>query len=384
MGGGGSRLALHLTDGQLRKIRELQELLATPLRFPDATSWTAACHEAVTDLFGVERSLLVLPNGAGEVQHDSPNLSREALRAYREALTGTRAGANRYGDPVLDRGMRRLAAAGVEIWTREIAERVSRVDLEAMPRFFPEVIRPHRLAGLLVMAHSLPEGRAMLHVFSDEGRRGDFGEEDVGVFRLLLPAFKAGSRAYALDSRRRSRLRTTLDLLQEGAAVFRGGTEVYRNRALRRLLSAEEREEELVQAIADCAGTLQRALEKRDAPGGDFDSSTELATPTNRYRLAASLMEGGYAQTPLTVLVVVRPAAPPLPDASELRERYGLTPRQAEVATLLIRGCSNREIADRLTISPHTARHHAQRVLEKTRLHSRKALALHLLGDGRS
>lgn len=85
---------------------------------------------------------------------------------------------------------------------------------------------------------------------------------------------------------------------------------------------------------------------------------------------------------PATVLVVVRPAAPLLPGEAELRDRYGLTPRQAEVAVILARGRSNREIAGRLGISPHTARHHAQRVLEKTGAESRKALALHLLRGG--
>lgn len=60
-------------------------------------------------------------------------------------------------------------------------------------------------------------------------------------------------------------------------------------------------------------------------------------------------------------------------------------PRQAEVALLLARGGSNREIPERLSLSPDTVRHHAQRVLEKLGIHSRKALALTLLDreDGR-
>lgn len=82
-------------------------------------------------------------------------------------------------------------------------------------------------------------------------------------------------------------------------------------------------------------------------------------------------------------MVTVHPAVPLLPGEAELRERYGLTARQAEVARLLARGRSNREIANRLGISPHTARHHAQRVLEKVGAPSRKPLALHLLADRR-
>ena len=374
-------MPLHLTDGQLRQIRELQELLIAPLRLPDTASWTAAVHGAATDLFGVERSLLVLPGVDGDVRLDAPNLADRSLEALEDALTGVGAGANRYGDPLLDRAMRRLAASGVEVWNRRIAERVSRIPLEEMPRFYPEVVRPHELEGMLVMAHSLPEGRAQMHILPAGSERTAFGHDALDVFRLLLPAFRAGSRAHALASRRRRRLLESLALLQEGVAVFRDGDEVYRNRALRRLLAAEESQDDLTDAIAACAEHLRRALANRAAPGGGLDCSTEVRTPTNRYRLAASHLEGGHEGVPATVLVVVRPAVPPLPDEEHLRDRYGLTPRQAEVATLLARGHSNREIAERLTISPHTARHHAQRVLEKTGAPSRKALALKFLED---
>lgn len=70
-----------------------------------------------------------------------------------------------------------------------------------------------------------------------------------------------------------------------------------------------------------------------------------------------------------------------MPDVRTLSGLYGLTPRQAEVAQLLARGASNSEIADRLGISPHTARHHAQRVLEKVGTHSRKAVGMRFLED---
>jgi len=50
---------------------------------------------------------------------------------------------------------------------------------------------------------------------------------------------------------------------------------------------------------------------------------------------------------------------------------YGMTPREVEVAILLAEGCSNSTVARRLGISPHTARHHTQRVLGKLGVHSR-------------
>lgn len=59
------------------------------------------------------------------------------------------------------------------------------------------------------------------------------------------------------------------------------------------------------------------------------------------------------------------------PAAVNLHIEYGMTPRETEVAQLLTAGCSNRTIAHRLGVSPHTARHHTQRVLVKLGVHSR-------------
>jgi DNA-binding NarL/FixJ family response regulator len=61
-------------------------------------------------------------------------------------------------------------------------------------------------------------------------------------------------------------------------------------------------------------------------------------------------------------------------DAVRLRDRYGLTVREIEVTQLLLRGESNREIADRLNISEHTARHHTENVLGKLGIRSRAAI----------
>jgi DNA-binding NarL/FixJ family response regulator len=56
---------------------------------------------------------------------------------------------------------------------------------------------------------------------------------------------------------------------------------------------------------------------------------------------------------------------------TDLRNRYGLTRREAEVAMLLAKGRSNSAIAAELRISAHTARHHTQRILAKLEVHSR-------------
>ena len=54
-----------------------------------------------------------------------------------------------------------------------------------------------------------------------------------------------------------------------------------------------------------------------------------------------------------------------------LAGRFGLTGQESRVAMMLVDQMSNREIADRLGVSVHTARHHTERVLAKLQVHSR-------------
>jgi HD-GYP domain-containing protein (c-di-GMP phosphodiesterase class II) len=57
----------------------------------------------------------------------------------------------------------------------------------------------------------------------------------------------------------------------------------------------------------------------------------------------------------------------------------GLTARETEVLGLIAEGCSNREVAERLHISPRTAEHHVEHVYAKIGVSSRAAAALFAL-----
>jgi DNA-binding CsgD family transcriptional regulator len=53
--------------------------------------------------------------------------------------------------------------------------------------------------------------------------------------------------------------------------------------------------------------------------------------------------------------------------------RFGLTKREAQIARLLARRATNREIAEQLDLSPHTVRHHAENIFAKLGIHSRRS-----------
>jgi DNA-binding CsgD family transcriptional regulator len=73
------------------------------------------------------------------------------------------------------------------------------------------------------------------------------------------------------------------------------------------------------------------------------------------------------------VAVIVEPAHParisPL-----LMAAYGLSDREQEVTRLALGGAATAEIADALSISPHTVQQHFKSVFEKTGVRSRREL----------
>jgi DNA-binding CsgD family transcriptional regulator len=90
---------------------------------------------------------------------------------------------------------------------------------------------------------------------------------------------------------------------------------------------------------------------------------------------ASRLQDTGGAER---VAVIIEPlqarATVPL-----LLSAHGLTDREVEVARLVIRGASTRDIVDALHISKHTVQDHLKSVFDKTGVHSRRELVGQLL-----
>jgi DNA-binding CsgD family transcriptional regulator len=59
---------------------------------------------------------------------------------------------------------------------------------------------------------------------------------------------------------------------------------------------------------------------------------------------------------------------------------YPLTPREAEVAALVLRGYSNRRIADSLVLTEYTVEDHLKRIFSKVGVRSRSAMSSKILG----
>lgn len=96
----------------------------------------------------------------------------------------------------------------------------------------------------------------------------------------------------------------------------------------------------------------------------------EVSAGGHRYIVRRTFVEAGLMGDDDVVLVTLVPAASH-DDVAAVARRCRLTARQTEVARLLLARRSNREIADQLGVSFHTARNHVQTVLDKLGVSSR-------------
>jgi DNA-binding NarL/FixJ family response regulator len=58
------------------------------------------------------------------------------------------------------------------------------------------------------------------------------------------------------------------------------------------------------------------------------------------------------------------------------KKTYGLTPRELEVVTCIVEGCSNKDVAKQFTISEETVKRHLSNIFDKTGVSTRLELAL--------
>ena len=169
------------------------------------------------------------------------------------------------------------------------------------------------------------------------------------------------------------------DDMNAGLAIFRptGPSEGARNTRWRELLEEEPERGRLLELIT-------RQVRQTGASVGSLrEDYGELELSGRSYRLITRRAPAGTLLPEAGVLVLMDRLGPELPTTRELRVAFGLRGREPQVALLAAEGLSNAAIAQQLRLSGHTVRHYLERVLTRLGLHSRKALALHLMAAER-
>lgn len=102
----------------------------------------------------------------------------------------------------------------------------------------------------------------------------------------------------------------------------------------------------------------------------------EVSTASSNYQLRGVLLSPDLVGSePGGILVELEQTGVRPVRLEDLRTRFRLTGREAEVACLVARGLSDRDVALRLCISLRTVEHHTGHVLQKLGVASRAAVA---------
>jgi DNA-binding CsgD family transcriptional regulator len=226
---------------------------------------------------------------------------------------------------------------------------------------------PGWLQTALDSSDRTPPGNALPPVVADS--------EDCLPLVSMRCALNAGLALLHRMRAWRGTLGQVCDDMNAGLAIFRrdGVREVARNTRWSELLDEEPERERLLELI-------RRRLEHTSVSADSLrEDYWEVELSGRSYRVTAKHAAAGTLLPESGVLVLMDRIGPELPTTRELRVSFGLRGREPQVALLAAEGLSNAAIAQRMRLSAHTVRHYLERVLTRLGLHSRKALALHLI-----
>jgi DNA-binding CsgD family transcriptional regulator len=142
------------------------------------------------------------------------------------------------------------------------------------------------------------------------------------------------------------------------------------------MLMEQDGARSLLESLGNLVGSLSFQMNR---------GSARLTMEQGAHTLRGRVVDLGEFGGSLAVLLVIRAADPTPTHDDVLREHFRLTPSEIRVARLLAQGRSNQSIAKSLFISPHTARHHTERIMRKLQLTSRAEVGpkLRSLAEGK-
>jgi two-component system nitrate/nitrite response regulator NarL len=120
------------------------------------------------------------------------------------------------------------------------------------------------------------------------------------------------------------------------------------------------------QQIIEALQIGARGIVLKDAVAGDLSKSMRAV-------LSGDYWIGGERVVNLVAALneLMKQAA-----AAPEKKTYGLTPRELEVVTCIVEGCSNKDVAKQFVISEETVKRHLSNIFDKTGVSTRLELAL--------
>jgi DNA-binding CsgD family transcriptional regulator/PAS domain-containing protein len=230
-------------------------------------------------------------------------------------------------------------------------------------------------------------------------KAGDFTAGQLERCQFLVPHLKNALairlKLADLDARLASALEVLHRLDVALLILDRGGRVIFRNRAAERLLQGGDglwvrkgfleisdriASRQVNLAIGRATGRLDGAPVAR---GGGCVVVPRPSCRRDYVVMVSPLLDHGVmcgANRPEALVMISDPGRPRLPPAVLMQRIFGLSPREAELASLLASGTSLEDAADRLEMTTGTARSYLKAVFWKTETHRQAELAV-ILGN---
>ena len=192
---------------------------------------------------------------------------------------------------------------------------------------------------------------------------------------MLQPAFAAAVKALGRLRGVGRELASCVDQVPVPILLVGPGEVLHANAAFSRTLGS------VTDAVAAAViPRVRKLLRQRIHSSGGNSAGTVHGPAGSLIPWSVSLLSS-CVSTPLALVQFF--IVPKLEITVATRERFRLTPRQAEVAELMAEGRTYREIAGTLGIRPNTARRHWEQVLQRLGVHSRYEVQRVVWGEAR-
>lgn len=377
-----------IDDAGLERLEIATRAALSPLAATTTNEWLRALGSAYARLVGAPRWFVTLPHLG--IYESSAGVDQQAIGGIHRYLLEPVVKGVLSEDIALHNFTMKMHAMGIETLNYGTVDRLlgGTGGGAAIRRTFfqMEVLEPGEMGNFYSMIIQVPHAGGLvpfaISAYPDGPRREDPSDPTLTLMKLISPAIRAGMDIF----HRTHAQRLALDGVTDPMAVHDTlGRPVHRNAALGALLAQDpehERVEQETRALAVSLGAM--LLRRRGVDPHRVDSGERtVRTARGTYTLRGSLLPHPVVGVDGSVMVTLQleSGEPALPSTEAIRERFGLTPREADITLLVAEGLSNAEIADRRGISAFTARNHVEKVLGKLGVDSRKAVALTLVRE---
>ncbi|MGQ0815655.1 MAG: LuxR C-terminal-related transcriptional regulator [Gemmatimonadota bacterium] len=345
----GATGSLTLSSRDIESLTRAVELLISPLEHAHVDGWRVAVNRELRELLQADSVGFFLPVADAlpmySEEHDVESLSR-----YTEIAPPLRSDGSSVFEHVIRLGVSTLHDAYGSDYDRYIKS-----------AYYNEYAAPNEAHDTMTLACALegaPAPFSMLQFWHARPNGKRFGAREAAILRVLSPAFRAGVETHMRMGQQRANLFATIDALGQAVLVCDiSGAVVHQTPALDSMLAADAEGAQLRnEMLATRTGVL------------------EVQTSHACYVIRPTMFANAMGSMSLRLIALERRT--PVPRSEhELRGAYGLTRAKIRVATLIARGLPNADIAQLLSISPHTARRHTEKILQKLKVRSRAEVA---------